>query len=264
MSGWLFRHAPFPLRAEAGSRPGGRPSFLARARKEGKRSTPLLAATPSLRCGATCVGASAGCAVKLTARLWRCAQTATASQSTKHARAGAHATPQTPRRRRLQKGGEPTRAIAALGPERRQRFAPRSARPSAAMARIALPFWTCREAQGAGWRVCRRTHPLRELTCRVCPNGAPQARSELRGTPRERASQVTPTRSVGVTDSRVALSLVTFFRRAKESYCAAGRTSRPPPCEEPAGWWNMKPAPGNWSLTPISYPNFLPKTAPGA
>ncbi len=175
-------------RAEAGSRPGGRPSFLARARKEGKRNTPLLAATPALRCGATCVGTFAGCAAELAARLRRSAQTTAASQFTKHARAGAHATPQSPRRRRFQKGWEPTRAIAALGLARgrAQRWPVSS-----------LPFWQCREAQGAGWRVCRRTHPLRDLACRVCPNGAPQARSELRGTPRERASQVARSEAEG-------------------------------------------------------------------
>ena len=67
--------------------------------------------------------------------LARCARTTTASQITKHAREGAHATPQTLRRRRSQKGvGSPTaqqpnsqtakqpnsqtakRAITALGP----------------------------------------------------------------------------------------------------------------------------------------------------
>ena len=68
-------------------------------------------------------------------------------------------------------------------------------------------------AQGAGWRVCRRTHALRELTHRSCPSGAPQARSEFCGAPRDRAPQVAPQRSEGVADSRVALSLVTFFRR---------------------------------------------------
>ena len=41
--------------------------------------------------------------------LARCARTTTASQITKHARSDAHATPQTPRRRRSQKGvGSPT------------------------------------------------------------------------------------------------------------------------------------------------------------
>ena len=94
--------------------------------------------------------------------LARCARTTTASQITKHAREGAHATPQTPRRRRSQKGvGSPTaqqpnsptatRAVAALGPDGRRRFAPRSARPSAAMARrdvrLRDPFRMRRGAQ---------------------------------------------------------------------------------------------------------------------
>ena len=37
----------------------------------------------------------------------------------------------------------------------------------------------------AGWRVCRRTHPLRDLTRRICPNAAAQQRSELCGAPRK-------------------------------------------------------------------------------
>src|SRR5690606_29195796 len=45
-------------RAEAGSRPGGRSTFLCFAKeKYPKERRPLLAATPALRCGATCVGA---------------------------------------------------------------------------------------------------------------------------------------------------------------------------------------------------------------
>ena len=40
-------------------------------------------------------------------------------------------------------------------------------------------------AQGAGRRVCRRTHPLRGQACRSCLSGAPQARSEFHGAPRK-------------------------------------------------------------------------------
>ena len=66
-------------------------------------------ATPSLRplrfaTGQTCVGAVVGCAAELTARLRRSARTTAASQSTKHGRSDAHATPQPPRRRRSQQG----------------------------------------------------------------------------------------------------------------------------------------------------------------
>ena len=79
-------------------------------------------------------------------------------------------------------------------------------------------------AQGAGWRVCRRTHALRELTHRSCLSGAPQARSEFCGAPRDRAPQVAPERSAGVADSRVALSLVIFFRRRERKLLACRAT----------------------------------------
>ncbi|MBB6563930.1 hypothetical protein HNP48_006656 [Acidovorax soli] len=79
------------------------------------------------------------------------------------------------------------------------------------------PFWTCREAQKLGWRVCRRTHALRHLTRRSCLTGAPSKRErrEFFGAPLLRASQVAPERSAGDTDSRVAFSLPTFFWRSK-------------------------------------------------
>ncbi len=133
-------------------------------------------------------------------------------------------TPQPPRRRRSQQGvGQPnietaTRAFASLGPVSRAQ-APRAAQagPSAAMARVDVRFAGsllyapgARRARG-GMRVGARM--LRELTHRSCSSGAPQARSEFCGAPRDRAPQVAPQRSEGVADSRVALSLVTFFRR---------------------------------------------------
>jgi hypothetical protein len=79
------------------------------------------------------------------------------------------------------------------------------------------PFWTCREAQKLGWRVCRRTHALRHLTRRSCLTGAASERQrrEFFGAPQLRASQVAPERSAGDTDSRVAFSLPTFFWRSK-------------------------------------------------
>ncbi len=122
------------------------------------------------------------------------------------------------------------RAIAALGPAAAARGAcAREMGPSEAMARVdvrspGFPSGCARGAQGAGWRVCRRTHALRELTHRSCPSGAPQARSEFCGAPRDRAPQVAPERSAGVADSRVALSLVTFFRRRERKSLARRAT----------------------------------------
>jgi hypothetical protein len=216
------------LRAGAGSRPGGRVSFkstrvagclcadkgalcarcsrtllrsfLQHQKKPKERRPCWLRPSASLR--ATCGGALAGCAVELAARLRRSAQTATASQFTKHARTSAHATPQVLRRRRLQKGwgGQTaptsTRAIAALGSACAARGAcARDARPSAAMARtdvrLRVPFWPCREAQGAG-RACAEGHtPSLTNSLRLFERSAP-ARSEFRSAPRERASQVAP------------------------------------------------------------------------
>ena len=86
-----------------------------------------------------------------------------------------------------------TRAIAALGPEGRRRFAPRSARPSGAMARadfkplVAAPVAGCSRG---GMRVGARM--LRELTRRGCSNVAAQQRSEFHGAPRKRAAAGLP------------------------------------------------------------------------
>ena len=91
-------------------------NFLSSRRKKvTKERAPLLSATPALRYGATWGARSRGapwnslCAA-------RAAQTATASQLTKHARSDARATPRPARPRRIQKGtrGTSTRAIASL------------------------------------------------------------------------------------------------------------------------------------------------------
>ena len=61
------------------------------------------------------------------------------------------------------------------------------------------PFWTCREAQKLGWRVCRRTHALRHLARRSCLTGAPSKRErrEFFGAPQLRASQVARSEAKG-------------------------------------------------------------------
>ena len=134
------------FRAGAGLSPRQATHFsLLRQRKVSKRK-----ATPSLRplrCapGQTCVGAVAGCAVELALLLRSAARTTTASQSTKHARSDARATPQPPRRRRSQQGVDSRtsnsqtapRAFASLGPACAARGAcAREMGPSKAMARV--------------------------------------------------------------------------------------------------------------------------------
>ena len=91
----------------------------------------------------------------------------------------------------------------------------RPAGPSAAMARpVSPPLWMRRGAQRAGWRVCRRTHPLRALACRSCLNGARQRAVSSAAHP-AREHRRLPAAKRRDADSGVALSLVTFFRRSE-------------------------------------------------
>ena len=99
---------------------------------------PFAALRGNLRCSRM------GCAVELTARLWRFVQTTTASQFTKHGRFDAHAHPMRCAPRHGQKGGGTTRAIAALGLVRGAPFVG----PSAAMARVGLFTPPCGCATG--------------------------------------------------------------------------------------------------------------------
>jgi len=208
-------------RAEAGISPRRARYFsLLRQRKVPKRKATL--SLRPLRCapGQTCAGALAGCAVELTALLRSSVQTATASQFTQHARSDAHATPQTPRRRRSHKGFEVhsghrcARPRGAPALRAAQCQAERSDGPCGCSI-PGFPSGRAEKRSAGGGHACRRTRMLCDLACRGCLNGAPQARSEFHGTPSAGASQVAPTRSVGDTDSRVALSLVTFFRRSE-------------------------------------------------
>jgi hypothetical protein len=165
--------------------------------------------------GHTCVGALAGCAVELTALLRSSVRTTPASQMTKHARCDAHAHPASAPTQAQPEGVEKNTGHRCTRPRRAQALRAAHARPSAAMARnLPSPFARAEKRRARGGRVPQDTR-LRGLTCCGCSNGAPQARSEFRSTPRERASQAAPARSVGVTGSRVALSLLTFFRRSE-------------------------------------------------
>ena len=143
--------------------------------------------------------------------LARCARTTTASQITKHARSDAHATPQTPRRRRSQKGGQPKSRTAKQphGPSLRSAHtaraqAPRAAQtgPSAAMARmdvrLRVPFRMRRGAQ----RPADQGSRLFE-------------RSEFERDPAGREHRRLPAAKRRDAAYRVAFSLVTFSWRGK-------------------------------------------------
>ena len=166
----------------AGTRPGGRPPFLPRGKKGGKETRPAVCDPHAARGGTPGARRWRG-ALRNSLRAARCAQTAAASQFTKHARLRAcHPTTASPQ-------AQPERGWRRHGPSlrsasRAQALRAAKSRPSAAMARMGLqtPSGRTEERRAWGGRVCRRTHALRYLTCRVCLSAAPQARSELRGT----------------------------------------------------------------------------------
>ena len=156
-------------------------------------------------------------------------------------------TPQPPRRRRSQQGVDSrtskhpniqtaeqpnsrtaTRAFASLGPILRAQ-APRAAqaRPSEAKARmdvrLRVPFCACREAQG---RVCVRVPQDTRTSCTDLPQlferSAQRAVSSAAHTLTEhRRLPVAKRRDAR---SRVALSLVTFFRRSERKLLACRAT----------------------------------------
>ncbi len=196
------------LRAEAGSRPGGRGTFLCFAKeKYPKERRPPV-------CDPFAVRRGKPAACRLRGAPWnslcaaRAARASTASQFTRHGRCDAHAHPTTAPPQAQPAGvGQPNIQTANIHSGHRcARPSLRSAwrlRPRDGAERSAAKQWPvwmslgfpsgCAwGAQGAGWRVCRRTHALRELTHRSCLSGAPQARSEFCGAPRDRAPQVAP------------------------------------------------------------------------
>ena len=141
--------------------------------------------------------------------LARCARTTTASQITKHAREGAHATPQTPRRRRSQKGVDSPTAQQPHGPllrsaqiAQRGALAPARwgrAQRSEAMARMdvgRVPFRMRRGAQGPADQGSRLSE-----------------RSEFERDPAGREHRRLPAAKRRDAACRVAFSWLTFFWR---------------------------------------------------
>ena len=175
----------FGLRSEAGVCARRRSNFLSRRRKKvTKERATLLSVTPTLRAGATCDARSRGAP-------WNSLR-ANALHSDNHGESdnkgvcpSAHAHPAPCASRHGQKG---TRGDGPSLRSTLQGQALRAAktRPSAAMARVvANPLLDAPVAEclRGGMRVGARM--LRQLTRRICPNEAPQARSELCGAPRK-------------------------------------------------------------------------------
>ena len=159
----------------AGTRPGGRGTFLPRGKKVPKETRPAVCDPHAARGGTPGARRWRG-ALRNSLRAARFAQTTAASQFTKHARLRAcHPTTASPQ-------AQPERGWRRHGPSlrsasRAQALRAAKSRPSAAMARMGLqtPSGRTEERRAWGGRVCRRTHALRDLTCRVCLNAARSA-----------------------------------------------------------------------------------------
>ena len=138
-------------------------------------------------------------------------------------RGGGSANPSAPEAH-TEGGGSPTstRAIAALGPKGRRRYAPRTRgraqrwpeRAVFSPPLVAAPAAGCLRG---GMRAPARM--LRELTCRVCLNGARQREVSYAAHPASAPTQVCP---AGVADCGSPFLCLLSFGEAKESESAAG------------------------------------------
>ena len=208
--------------------------FFASPKKSTQKKGDPQSATPS-----RCYGANlrrGGCGVRRGTRyaLARCARTTTASQMTKHARESAHATPQTPRRRRSQKGWaaqnpnsqtakQPnsqtaTRTIASLGPV------------CAARSACARAVWAERSDGPYGCPVfgfpsgCAEERSGQRIRARDCLSEASSSE-----TPLHASTAGCPQRSEGTQPAGSLFLGLLSFGEAKESESPAGAKSRPPP-----------------------------------
>ena len=195
-------------RAEAGVCARRRSNFLLlRHKKVTKEKATLLSVSPALRSGQPAVLGAGGVSLELAPAALRQSRALIRHPL----RSSAH----------TEGGGSPTstRAIAALGPKGRRRYAPRwPERAVFSPPLVAAPASGCLRG---GMRAPARM--LRELTCRVCLNGAPQARSELRGAPRKRTDAGLPLRCAKGSQTVGRVSLPPFLSRDKKGGRPPGR-----------------------------------------
>ena len=161
------------LMSLAGSRPGGRPPFLL-VQERRQRTRPQVCDPNACATGQTWVGALAGCAAELTARLRRSVQTTAASQTTMRGRCDAHAHPaSTPPQAQPQGGEQPDTGHRCAWPGRRR--APHEAERSDGPCRPPpLPSGRAEKRRARGG-LAPQDASLRELTCRSCLNEARSA-----------------------------------------------------------------------------------------
>ncbi len=186
--------------------PAGHLLFLSRQEKKAEEGDPTVC-VPALRSGQPAVLGAGGVSLELAPAALR--------QSRALIRHPLRSSTHT------EGGGSPTstRAIAALGPKGRRRYAPRwPERAVFSPPLVAAPASGCLRG---GMRAPARM--LRELTCRVCLNGAPQARSELRGAPRKRTDAGLPLRCAKGSQTAGRVSLPPFLSRDKKGGRPPGR-----------------------------------------
>ena len=159
--------------------------------------------------------------------LARCARTTTASQITKHAREGAHATPQTPRRRRSQKG---VGSRTARQPNSHTGHC--CARPSLRSAWRLRPGGVGRAKRRPVWMSacgfpsgCAEERRFWRIRARVCLSDA--KRREFSETPTKLSTAGCPQRSEGTQPVGSLVLGLLSFGEAKESESPAG--ARPGP-----------------------------------
>ncbi len=168
----------------------------------------------------------------------RAARTATASQFTKHGRFDAPAHPATAPPQAQPAGGlgaEQPNSHSGLRyarPDQRAALAPEAqGRAKQWPEWMSAPHPLCmrRGAQRAGWRVCRRTHALRELTRRSCPSGARERAASSAAHPAREHHRLPRSEAQGTQTVGSPFLCLLSFGEAKESESPAGAITRLPP-----------------------------------
>jgi hypothetical protein len=222
--------------------------LLLRQKKVGQEKTTPLPVSPLARwaSGAACDARSWGDAEELPALPLRgsSGQTASASQTTMRVSFGTRS-PQALRFSARSEGGgsglhsghcfarpvaPSLRSARQGGCAQRVTDIRRSCAAAAVFVPAPHPCWLRREAQGLGWvRVPKDTRTSCSSLPMLFERSSKNAASSS-APPQFRASQVAPIARQGDGGRRLgaAFSFVTFSWRPRESYCAAGRTSRLP------------------------------------
>ncbi len=258
----LFGYMPL-LRPSAGMCPRRGTFFSCVAKKRRQKKATLLSATPSLRCGATWGARARGAP-------WNSLR-AGALRSDNHGESdddagvscGTPATPRPARPRRIQKGlGANSRTghrfarphFAGASASRCAGAAERSDGPYGCLdVRLSNPCWLRLRRGGCGVGMGVEAPMLRQLTRRGCPNGAPQARSEFCGAPRNRPDAGLPLRTAKGSQTGGRLLLPSFLGDARKEGAPPGaHPGTRPPTEHTArsGPWLRQAQPERVGVVP--------------